>query len=683
MGIRTGLFGTVCGALALMGVVVSASVAQAQSSTIPVNIQSDPAGAAVYLDTLSSVSLGVTPMERVRLPRGSHQLIFVLDEYAHFTLPIRVVRYRETFRATLQRLAAIEVNAAGESATGAVVSVNGELLGPVPVRKTLDAGRYLVEVKREGYGTFSQWMDVRLGQTVTLPVILEKVAEDKGSVLVSGAYQGTPVFLDGASHGVAPTVIDGVAPGPHVVELRPLDGMMIRQEVFVTPGQRATAHFGTAEPQAQEGKIRVLCNVAADVLIDGVIHGGTPLELDGLEVGEHIVELRAEGYASKQQRIRIEQGERTLVSMQLVAAVEGLAGGPVGGPMAAPVDTAAGVAGTAQVADVAVLDSDGAASQEVPSRTAISVTVDVGGAELWLNGRYLGPVPYEGVLPTGPHRLEVRREGYRTHVRQVQLTYSEVPREFQVELIREGELSSEEAERGEIRRFRQSRAAVSHAAAAIPQDQAVLDMSLGWPYAAEARLGVGIFDNLEGGFAVRSLFRLTEFEARAKLAARPIRQVSGAVQARIGGGLGPSRDATRTEVMLAPMGEDPSEHNVNSFFASLELLGSLHFSEEGAFTLWIAEDFSTDRYDWAEDDAKTLVVSDVSGAGTGGRDGRQNLARVRFGGALELVINRHWNAWGVLEGILLGKGRAIYGDAFRLGLGDSELYYRAGLTYKF
>ena len=158
--------------------------------------------------------------------------------------------------------------------------------------------------------------------------------------------------------------------------------------------------------------------------------------------------------------------------------------------------------------------------------------------------------------------------------------------------------------------------------------------------------------------------------------------------------------------------ETAEGHDVNTVFFSAEVLSTLHFAEQGAFTLWLGADFTSDQYDWWGEDSDCLVRSEHlqemsvggerrfvpiaaeanscqplrSAAGTKAdgavRDGRQNLARLRLGGALELALGPTGNIWAVLEGILAGESRDLYGDVLGLG-GDTELYFRLGYTHKF
>jgi hypothetical protein len=118
------------------------------------------------------------------------------------------------------------------------------------------------------------------------------------------------------------------------------------------------------------------------------------------------------------------------------------------------------------------------------------------------------------------------------------------------------------------------------------------------------------------------------------------------------------------------------DHPTNTWFAVAEALGTLIFSDQGAFTLWVGGDAYTDRWDFRADDSDVVVVMDES---------RQAQTRLRLGGSLELVMNRQWNAWGLLEGVLVGPAatRRLHGDIFGFGFEDTALYVRLGLTHKF
>ena len=133
---------------------------------------------------------------------------------------------------------------------------------------------------------------------------------------------------------------------------------------------------------------------------------------------------------------------------------------------------------------------------------------------------------------------------------------------------------------------------------------------------------------------------------------------------------------------------------INSAFLSIEGMGSLHFSDAGAFTLWIAVDFSSDEYaghgsnsgaylDYAPDaaDMSDRYCSVDASGNLGCR--REDYARARLGGSLELVLARNWNLWFLLEGILSSQPRRVLGNLLGIEANDTQFYFRIGTTYKF
>lgn len=710
---RLGLAGSLS-FLALAAVGLGSATAHAQ---VPVNIESTPPGATVYVNAVGGAPLGVTPMRSVRLPRGPAILIFRMDGYGEGRLPISVSRRRETFRIALAAMGTLSVNASNDAAQGAAVRVDGVPVGNIPYRAGVQPGRHLVQIGREGYVTFSQWVELAGGQVLTLPVSLEQERPSTGSVLVASDVSGAPVFVDGEPRGSTPTVIENVTAGQHQIEIRPPGLDVHRETVTIIAGQRISLN-PTLRPAAPAGgSLRVIANVPAAVIsLDGETLGNAPASRENVSPGEHILEATAEGYMPVQQPVTIVSGQQRVVSLQLrrQEAPPGriVINANVSGAIVtidneergrAPTVVENATAGTHAVIVRATGYQDYTQTCSVgpgqncelnavlePIGTPVRVSANTESAVLFLDDREMGPIPYEGNLPVGNHRIEVRAEGYRPHNQVINLEASTEPRVIDVALRRISSGPSEEelealAEEEAHRRF----GAVSHAGGALPRDQAVIDLSVGWPFLGEVRLSVGIFDYLEAGFAIRSFGRLTEFEGRAEVGIRPVRQLAVSAQARFGGGLGPSNNTA-----AVMMGGPELTHNTNSWFYALEALGTLYFSDRGAFTLVLGVEGFTDRWDFKGDNSDVLCSASTSmpvslptcgGTMTGMSIGRQAQTRLHLGGSLEIVLGRQWNAWGTLDGVLVGpsESRRIYGDILGLGAEDTELYLRLGVTHKF
>jgi hypothetical protein len=579
---------------------------------------------------------------------------------------------------------------------------------------------------------------------------------------------GVPVFVDGEPRGNTPTVIENIPEGRRTIELRPPGGEPRSEIVVIQAGQRATLNVNLRAGPASAGSLRVIANVPGAVIsLDGEVLGEAPVSKNDVSPGEHILEATATGYQALQQPVTIESGRQQVVSLRLErdareagdiivrtgvgSAVITVDGEERGNP---PVVVDGPPAGTHAIVIVAegyedyrtTCETSPGTNCEIDARlrprgTPVHVVSNVRGAQLYIDGESVGPIPYEGNLPVGQHRIEVRAPGYHSHIEQVNLIASAEAREFNIALAAEGDLSDEERAERRQQREAEYTAAGTHAAAVLPSDLAVLDIAAGFPYLAELRLNVGILDWLEGGFGVRTFGRLTEFEGRMKASVRPIRQLSIGAQIRVGGGLGPDQGTSQDEQweeqclegdtptdadfpsgrpcpvtnegMAMPAGTNvqTESHSTNTLFFSLEAIGTLHFSDAGAFSLWLGFDVISDSYHYLGSDSSCLLYSGYGDdliteiyANTptsaamecSTRDdfidlamavdrpgGRQDVARLRLGGALDLVLSRHWNIWALLEGVLAGDKRRVLGDVFGLNGTDTQLYFQLGLSYKF
>lgn len=653
------------------------STAEAQRP-IPVSIQSTPPGAQVFLDVTTGTSIGMTPLSNVRVASGSHVLIFRLDGYEEGRLPVSIARRRETFRVTLAALGVISISAGNDAAGGAAIRIDGQPVGNVPFRTNVQPGRHMLQVGREGYVTFNQWIEVAGGQVATMPVMLEREAPQTGSLLVAGDVSGAPIYVDGDPRGVTPQVIEGLTAGAHTIEVRAQGLPPFSQQVMITAGGRATLN-PTIRPAAPTGgSIRVLANVpGARISIDGDVVGPAPASRENLTPGEHILEAQADGYQPLQQVVTIEAGSQRAVSLTLVAqaaapgrivvnaTVEGAVVTVDGADRGAPpividsatagthaiVVTAAGYDTLRTTCEVRPGHDCEISAHMQPIGTPVRVTSNARTAELFVDGESRGPVPFEGNLPVGHHQIEVRAEGYNPHVEQIELIAQNGARviDANLESNRQGPTPEEAAAEVAEQRLADRIGAMTHAAGPLPADLFVVDMSVGIPYLAELRLGVGVNDFLELGFATRTFGRLTEFEGRAELSYRPIPQIGVGAVAHVGGGIGAA----------------------STWFLNLEGVFSLYFSNRGAFTLWFGVDNYTDKWPYLETDSSTEMPL----------LGRDASTRARLGGSLEFVMSNHWNAWGTLEGVVAGHNRRVYGDF--IWTHDPLLYFRLGVTYKF
>ncbi len=585
--------------------------------------------------------------------------------------------------------AVLVVTASDAATSGAAIRIDGEPSGNVPLRTTLPPGRHLLQVGKRGFATFSRWVDLVGGKVVTVPVGLKLEAPKTGSLLITADVTGMPVYIDGQPRGGTPLVVDGLSEGDHQVEIRsPGEGYRAFVQVVTIKANERTTVEATIRLAPDLGSLRVIANVPGAIIsFDGVDVGVAPAAKGGLAPGEHSVMARATGYESVEQSVTVIAGRERVVSVRFTTASTDVArifvrasvpeaivtidGEDYGNPPItiepaqfgtySVVVRAPGFREVRRTCSVALSRNCDIYAELNQLGVPVRVEANVSDAQLFIDGEARGPVPWEGDLPAGTHQLEVRAEGYGNHLEQVRLQKSPRVRLIQVILAAaaapvDSTKSAKEAERTDPLRN-----TVTHAGAPVPVGVATLDFSTGWPWLASLGMRAGLTKYLDIGIYVATFGRLTDFALSTKAGWRVSRNFSLGGDLQIGGGVGP-----------AQRDDDGASHPTNNFFISLDAIFSLHFPPRGAFSLWIAGDFNSDRWDFAGSNSRDYVTSS-----------RQNVGRARLGGSVEIVVTRKWNVWIEVEGIVAGDRRRVLGDIFGGGHQDSKVYGQFGATFKF
>ena len=584
----------------------------------------------------------------------------------------------------------VVITAGDEATSGASIRLDGRPAGSVPLRETLAPGRHLVQVGKRGFVTFAKWVDLESGQVLTIPVILRPRDAKRGSLLVTADVTGLPVFIDGQQRGATPLVVDGLTAGEHMVEIRsPGDGYRpFAKVVTITADQRVTVD-ASIRIAPDLGSLRVITNVPGAVIsLDGTDIGVSPAAKGGLTPGEHVVMARSTGYEPVEQTVTVVAGRERVVSVRFTTASTDVAriliranvpdasisidGEDYGAPPVTiepaelgthtVVVRAAGYREVRRTCSVSPARNCEVYAELFPLGVPVRVEANVSDAQLFVDGELRGPMPWEGDLPAGSHRIEVRAEGHHTHTEQVRLEKSTRVRLIQVILSVTSVPVNETAHDKEAERKDKVRNTVTHAGAPVPVGVASLDFSAGWPWLASLSLRTGLTKFLDIGVWLGTFGRLTDVAISSKAGWKVSDNFSLGGDLQIGGGAGPAqRDL--------PTG---NKHPTNNFFINLDAIFSLHFPPRGAFSIWMAMDFNSDRWDFADRNSNEVVASS-----------RQNVVRGRLGGSLEIVVTRKWNVWLEVEGIVAGDRRRVLGDVFGGGRPDSKVYARVGATFKF
>jgi len=312
----------------------SVDVAEGDNRTMVIELQpeakkgsvlvtSDVAGADVYVD---GVRKDAAPALIGDLIEGTHTIEVRKDPLPPFKTVVQVVGNQQSkvdarIQAAVPQTGSLRVVS---STPGAEVLVDGEAKGPVNAEiGNLRPGQHIVEVRAKGFTPQVVEQAVVAGEQRIAKIDLQalEVRAQQTHLRIVTPQPDVEVFIDGASVGKAPVERNDLAPGRHFVVARKTGFAEWKREINLDPAAPTTL---TAELSAS-GILKVLSNVGgADVFIDGMVVGKTPLTLDNVQAGEHLVEVKAKGYVEAKQPFHLDGGEQKILSADLTALRSGL-----------------------------------------------------------------------------------------------------------------------------------------------------------------------------------------------------------------------------------------------------------------------------------------------------------------------------------------------------------------------
>ncbi|MDO9325425.1 MAG: PEGA domain-containing protein [Methanoregula sp.] len=265
----------------------------------------------------------------------------------------------------------------------------------VPVYSTADPN-HSFSVEKAGYTPYSgEVTSPSAGETKTVYATLNPVETpvpvNYGSLYVESSPSGAAIYFNGNYRGSAPVTISEIWPGSYTIQAELNGYRTYTTTTSVSSGSRSNVYCPLS-PTDTSGSLYILSDPTnAKVVLDGVVRGTTPLTLNKLASGTHIVELDRAGYYDWKSTVDVPNGGTKTVSASL-------------NPM--PVSTTGWV----------------------------YVSSSPGGASVILDGTNYGQTPGSGSLKLnsigiGEHTVTLTLAGYQTYTTRVTVyanTVSEV-----------------------------------------------------------------------------------------------------------------------------------------------------------------------------------------------------------------------------------------------------------------
>lgn len=685
-----------------------------------VRIESMPAQAAIVLDKEGCV-LGYTPWEG-KLERGNVAFTIEKEGFEPAKRTFNVRRTRRVQPVPMVPLIAIpdppkvEVTAnADQNVFNAQVWVDGQQQGEVPVILTVTEGRHLIEIRKEGFLPFSQWIEVKRDERVTVNPVLKAVqVEKKGGILVEADVDGAEVFVDGQRHpDLTPTLIPGLVEGTHMIEVRKDPALPWKQPVTVIADQTVKIKAELAATMKPPGgTVRVISNApGARVFLDGYDMGPAPIDLKDVQPGEHVVEVKAEGYMPREDRVTVNAGTANVLKLDLqplpesetkqtgllkvvspvpeaVIFIDGERVGTAPQEKEVPagehfvVVTKPGYKKFEQKIDLDVGQTM-TVSAELAEAGGLRVLSTPPGADVLLDGQVIGQTPLNlEDVDVGEHVVTVRQSEYYDYEQSINIEGGQrTIVSAKLELIDTGPTPDDLQ--------REQRSLSSFSARTLPQGRATIDFAAGYPHYVEGQFTVGAARVKDFGFDAGVLFRSflsrTELGIKARLTFFEEEPFSFGVFGVIGGGSNFVDDSGRNTVFFQ-----------GGALGSLTAFEVMTVTGRAYLDVWsdrhcpVMDEMTEDELDICNDPglfAEQAARLDALGFES------QNELREREGGArimtsvaVEVALWQRWSAWILFEGAPFQSERAAYSNLFNPLMpsrDDIGTYVRLGGTFKF
>lgn len=193
------------------------SIAALATTLAVVDVESDPAGATIYVDRTDLGSVGTTPRSLALTP-GEHRIIVEREGYATVTseVVIAAVGSPQRVRLGLERIVGTARITGPEGASVHIDNEEGEAACTAPCAVEIPPGTHLIHVSRPGFATRTRQVVIAPHEEIVINTELEALA---GSLLVTADETGARIEVDERTVGFTPSVVPSLAVGSHHVRI--------------------------------------------------------------------------------------------------------------------------------------------------------------------------------------------------------------------------------------------------------------------------------------------------------------------------------------------------------------------------------------------------------------------------------------------------------------------------------
>lgn len=281
----------------------------AQDGGARITVSSRPDQAPVACD---GIVRGVTPMTVSGLSAGPHLIAVEMAGYLPVQRTVVVAAGGKSIvDITLERPTGLVL--LRSTPAGADIEINGAHRGKTPLLLTdLLLGKYRLKASALGYLSRDVEFEIESRSPQLVSVSL---ASDSSVLAVTTQPPGASVKVNGLSKGVTPCTLDRLPAGENELVISLPGYVVYRSKIKLLANEEETLDISL---KPVPGVLSVITLPSgARLFMDEKLCGQTPMTLDSIEAGSHVVRAEMEGYAPVTKTIDFQQGEKKVEELRL------------------------------------------------------------------------------------------------------------------------------------------------------------------------------------------------------------------------------------------------------------------------------------------------------------------------------------------------------------------------------
>lgn len=281
----------------------------AQGLGARISVATAPDQAAVTCD---GVARGLSPLSLSGLQAGPHLIVVEKEGYLPAQRTVTVTAEgRSTVDIKMEQPAGLVLLTSHP--VGAEIEINGAHRGKTPLLLTdLPFGKYRLKASALGYLN----RDVEFAvENRTPQQVRVTLTSDSAVLTIKTEPPGASVKVNGLSKGETPCTLDRLPAGDNEVVLSLPGHVVYRSIIKLQANQEETVEVPLKPLPAVLSVVTI--PTGARLFVDEKLSGQSPLTLDAIEVGSHVVRAELDGYTPVSRTLEFQQGEKKVEEIRL------------------------------------------------------------------------------------------------------------------------------------------------------------------------------------------------------------------------------------------------------------------------------------------------------------------------------------------------------------------------------